>query len=66
MVALETPMRVVAVVALNQSFVYPMVKRPREFRADIQVAAVAKLRRRFPEQKLRVSLRVMRRMTVNA
>jgi hypothetical protein len=49
LVALESPMRVVAVIALHQSFVYTMVKRTRELCPDIQVAGVAKFRRRFPQ-----------------
>ena len=43
LVGKETTMRVVAVAALEQPFVDPMVKRASELRADLQMAAVAQL-----------------------
>jgi hypothetical protein len=49
LVALESPVRVVAVIALHQSFIYTMVKRTRELCTDIQMARVAKFRRRFTQ-----------------
>jgi len=62
---LETSMRVMAIGALNQSFVDPVVKRPSEFRAHVQVAGVAELRRGFLEQELAL-FGVVRRMAVIA
>lgn len=44
LVTLESAMRVVAVIALHQSFIYTMVKRAHELCLHIQVAAVAELR----------------------
>ena len=44
LVPLESPVRVVAVTALHQSFIYTMVKRAHELCPHIQVAAVAEFR----------------------
>ena len=44
LVALESPVRVVAIIALHQSFIYTMVKRAHELCPDIQVAGVAEFR----------------------
>jgi hypothetical protein len=44
LVALESPVRVVAVIALHQSFIYTMVKRAHELCLHIQVAGVAEFR----------------------
>ncbi len=41
---LEAAMRIVAVIALHQSFIYTMVKRAHELCPHIQVAAVAESR----------------------
>jgi energy-converting hydrogenase Eha subunit C len=44
LVALESPMRVVAVIALHQSFIHAMVKGAYELCSHIQVAGVAEFR----------------------
>jgi predicted cation transporter len=44
LVPLESPVRVVAVIALHQSFVYAVMKRTHELCPHIQVAGVAEFR----------------------
>ena len=61
---LERAVRAVAVIALHQSFVHPMMESPGELRSDIHVAAVAELWRRFLEQKFAL-LGVVRRMAID-
>jgi len=61
----ERAMRAVAVVALQQPFIYTMVKRACELRSHILVAAVAQLRRLFFHQEL-AFLGMMGRMTIEA
>jgi len=64
--ALHKPaMRIVAIVALNQPFVYPMMKRPVELLFRFKVTAVTKLRL-FLTQQMFGNLRMMRRMALNA
>jgi hypothetical protein len=49
LVPLESPVRVMAVVALHQSFIYAVMKWAHELCPHIQVAAVTEFRRRFPQ-----------------
>ncbi len=58
-------MRVVAIVALHQPFIYPMVERPPELYPHILVAAVAQLRRLLFHQEL-VFLGFVWRVAINA
>jgi len=59
------PMRIMAIGALNQAFVHPMMKRHLELRLLRQVARVAQLRLRFYQQEFS-GLCVVRRMAVYA
>jgi len=52
LVGQETAMRVVAIRALNQAFIDPVMKGSCELRAHIQVTAVTQLRCRLFQQKL--------------
>ena len=61
----ERPVRAVAIVALDQPFVHPVVERSRKLCAHIHVAAVAQFRRLRFHQKL-AFLCVMRRVAINA
>src|SRR5271165_4012535 len=65
LVPLKPPMRIVAVVALHESFIHAVVKGARELRPHVHVAAVAQLRRRFLQQKLGL-FRMMWRMAIDA
>lgn len=53
LVLVKATMRIMAIVALNQPFVYPVMKRASELRTDIQVTSVAKLGRSIFQQELR-------------
>lgn len=53
LVLIKTTMRIMAIVALNQPFVYSVMKRASELCTDVQVTSVAKLGRSIFQQKLR-------------
>ncbi len=57
--------RIVAVAALDQTLVHPVMERHRELRLFLQVARVTKLRLRLHQQEFRI-LRVMRRVAIHA
>ncbi len=61
----ERSMRIVAVRALHESFVHPMLGRHRELSSDIGMTPVAKLRLGFREKKLRCR-GLMNRMATGA
>jgi len=65
LLSFESPMRIVAITALDQPFIHPVMKRARELRSYIQVAAVAELGRVFLQKEFS-RFRVMRGMAIDA
>ena len=61
----ERPVRIVAIVTLDQSFGYPMVERPRKFRPHAHVAGVAEVGRLLFHQVL-AFLGMVRRVAIGA
>ena len=52
LIGLHRAMRIMAVGALHQPFIHPMMERHLELRFLLQMACVAKLRLRFDEQEI--------------